>query len=433
MRTPGLPMQWARAIWLIALCAIIGACARVMAPTPTIVAMTPHPYAAVAPEKQTTTVNLLYVTDRARQAARGRPVWYGSKRAADMAFGLCTVRFGDDLTWAQLVEESATSRRRRPIRMRVIGVDELGHLPCPIPATEGARSARQFSPEAVARQEQQLSAFYAELSRQLAATPKKDVYVYVHGFRRWFADPMYTMAQMWHYAGREGVPIVYTWPAGAQGVLRAYNRDRESGEFTVHHLKSFLVALSRAPGVERVHLIAHSRGADVLITAVRELHIAYESAGLSTQAELKLENLMLAAPDLDSEVAAQRITAEQLFGVARRFTIYVSGSDISLEVADWLFDSDRRVGRMRYQAPTPETRGSHAVTEGACIVDVTAQTPGLGHEYFYDQPQVASDVLLLLSGNRDPGAEHGRPLINKAPGWWELDGDYLLERARQQK
>lgn len=423
-------MRSAGACALIALCAVIAACARVMAPTPTIVALTPDPYAAVAPQNQTTTVELLYVTDRARQAARGRPVWYGSKRAADMAFGLCTVRLGDDLTWAQLVEETSTSHRRRPVRMRVVGVEELGHLPCPLPPTEGARNARNAPAEVIAAQDQMLGAFYAALSRQLAATSKKDVYVYVHGFRRWFADPMYTMAQMWHYAGREGVPIVYTWPAGAQGILRGYTRDRESGEFTVHHLKSFLVALSRAPGVERVHLIAHSRGADVLITAVRELHIAYESAGLSTQAELKLENLMLAAPDLDADVAAQRIAAESLFGVARRFTIYVSGSDIPLEVADWLFDSDRRLGRARYRDVAPKTNGAPSAVQGACIVDVTAQTPGLGHEYFYDQPQVASDVLLLIGGNRPPGAEYGRPLINKAPGWWELDGSYLLEKAK---
>ena len=43
--------------------------------------------------------------------------------------------------------------------------------------------------------------------------------------------------------------------------------DRESGEFTVYHLKQCLRAVAACPDVERVHLIAHSRGTDVTISA----------------------------------------------------------------------------------------------------------------------------------------------------------------------
>ena len=401
-----------------------------MMPTPTIVAMQERPYGAVPAERQTTTVGVLYVTDRAPAPKPGRPVWYGHRRAAQMVFGVGFVRLGVNLSWDQLAAATSTSDRRSPIPLQVIAAEELGSLPSPLPTTEAARAAHRLSPAELAEQERELSVFYEALAARLDATAKKDVYVYVHGFKRWFEDGLYTMAEMWHYAGREGVPIVYSWPAGAPGLLRAYNRDRESGEFTVHHLKSFLIALSRAPGVERIHLIAHSRGADVLISALRELNMAYVAAGLSTRAELKLENVMLAAPDMDSEVAQQNLVAEGLFEVAERFTIYVSGTDTPLEVADWLFDGKRRVGRLRYADVAPEADGSPSAMHGACIIDVTLDTPGLGHEYFYDQPQVASDVLLMLAQGRSPGAEHGRPLTPKAPGWWELDRNYLLEPTK---
>ena len=42
------------------------------------------------------------------------------------------------------------------------------------------------------------------------------------------------MAEFWHFLGRLGVPLKYTWPAGRPG-LNGYSYDRESSEFTVNH------------------------------------------------------------------------------------------------------------------------------------------------------------------------------------------------------
>ena len=77
------------------------------------------------------------------------------------------------------------------------------------------------------------------------------------------------------------------------------NYDRESGEFSVSHLREFIKNVAGCPDVERIHLVAHSRGTDVTISALRELNLHYRAQGKSTQAELKLENLVLAAPDVD--------------------------------------------------------------------------------------------------------------------------------------
>ena len=51
--------------------------------------------------------------------------------------------------------------------------------------------------------------------------------------RKWvpldsFEDAIFRIAELWHFLGREGVPIAYTWPAGHPGLLRGYNYDRES-------------------------------------------------------------------------------------------------------------------------------------------------------------------------------------------------------------
>ena len=80
------------------------------------------------------------------------------------------------------------------------------------------------------------------------------------------------MAELWHFLGREGLPIIYTWPAGYPGIF-GYTYDRESSEFTVFHLKQAIRWLAKLPEVENIHLLAHSRGTDVTVSAVRELVI----------------------------------------------------------------------------------------------------------------------------------------------------------------
>jgi esterase/lipase superfamily enzyme len=66
---------------------------------------------------------------------------------------------------------------------------------------------------------------------------------------------------------------VYSWPAGQAGLLRGYSGDRESGEFTVFHLKEFIRTIAAIDEVEKINFSAHSRGTDVILTALRELII----------------------------------------------------------------------------------------------------------------------------------------------------------------
>ena len=100
-----------------------------------------------------------------------------------------------------------------------------------------------------------------------------------YGYNNTFEDGTFVIAELWHFLGRQGVPILYTWPAGFFCRLRGYNHDRESGEFTVFHLKQFLRIVASTPGLEQLHLVAHSRGTDVLTTALRELFIETWAAG----------------------------------------------------------------------------------------------------------------------------------------------------------
>ena len=59
------------------------------------------------------------------------------------------------------------------------------------------------------------------------------VMLFVHGVATPFDESIYTAAELWHYAGREFIPVAFSWPAGKKGLLRGYTYDRESSEFAV--------------------------------------------------------------------------------------------------------------------------------------------------------------------------------------------------------
>jgi hypothetical protein len=48
---------------------------------------------------------------------------------------------------------------------------------------------------------------------------------------------------------------------------------------------------------------------------------------------------------------------------------------------------------------------------------------GYGHSYFRDAPTVASDVVLMLRDDLDPGSP-GRPLVPLGPHFWDVPPGY---------
>jgi esterase/lipase superfamily enzyme len=264
-----------------------------------------------------------------------------------------------------------------------------------------------------------------ELRRRLDQSPQKDVYIFVHGFNNTFEDGIFLVAEVWHFMGRVGVPVAYSWPAG-RGGIRGYAYDRESGEFSVPHLRRFIKTIAECPGVERIHLIGHSRGADVTVSALRELHLGFVAQGKSTRTELKLENLVLAAPDIDEEVFAQRFVSEGMLQSAGRITVYVSNYDRAIEAADWLFASRQRIGTLGIQDISPKVRAALARLPNVQLIECKlASTWALNHGYLFTHPAALSDLILVLRDRKDPGAENGRPLRRPVEGVWELTEEYL--------
>jgi esterase/lipase superfamily enzyme len=277
----------------------------------------------------------------------------------------------------------------------------------------------------------------AEVARRIAAVPRKEVLLFVHGYANTFQDAAFSMADLCHFFGRDFVCAIFTWPAGgSRGLMAGYNVDRESGEFAVQHLKQTVRMISQSAGVERVHLLAHSRGTDVLASALRELSFEAYTAGSSIGEHFRVKNIVLLAPDIDGDVAAAKIFGvvsdpDLPFGAAPRprgvfpapgvhITSYVSHRDKALTLSQVLFGSLIRLGRLDVALLTKEQAAKAASL--AYLVDfIEVQgTPGfLGHSYFTSDPDVSSDLIAMIRYGLAPGAP-GRPLEEIQRPFWRI-------------
>jgi esterase/lipase superfamily enzyme len=418
---------------LFAVCLLAGCQGAQLMATPNVyVHARSNPFADVAPHLRTNTVDVLYATDRQPVSRHEAFLAYGAGRSPSLAFGSCVVEIGQHVSWETLVEQSRQQERTQPLPLRIRAITEQARFPAtPLPLVL-RHGQPTIAPEAQAAQEQIAAQLRQALRERLALTSRKEAYVYIHGFNNSFADAVFVIAQLWHFLGREGVPIVYTWPAGAGGGLRGYNRDRESGEFTIFHLKQFLRSLAATPELEHLHLIAHSRGTEVASSALRELFIETRAAGQSPQAVFKLKNVVLAASDLDMEVSTQRLGAEHMGLEIGQTTIYVSASDRALGFSGCLFISLRRVGQVQPEDLTDAQRQQFAFTANVHLIDARVPFGFLGHSYFYAHPAVSADLVLLLRYQLAPGSP-GRPLHKRGANFWRITADYPMVTGTERR
>ena len=277
----------------------------------------------------------------------------------------------------------------------------------------------------------------AEIARRLALARRKEVVLFVHGYNTNFESAALTMGELCHFLGRDFVCGIFSWPAGSQrGVLLGYGVDRESAEYAVEDLLKTIRIVGRTPGVERVHVIAHSRGTDTVATALAQLSAEAYMLRSSPEREFHIANVVLVAPDLDGDVAISKIfkvfsDPDLPFGERAepgallppapglRVTIYVSPDDKALATAGWLFGNIARLGGIDAAMLTAEQIAAIGKLHAVDIVQVRGTTDFFGHSYFVSNPDVSADIIAMLRYDLRPN-EPGRPLQQIEGPFWRV-------------
>ncbi len=229
------------------------------------------------------------------------------------------------------------------------------------------------------------SAVRAELDRQ--AIDSRDCFVFIHGYNVTFETAARRTAQIHYDLEFRGAPLFYSWPS--RGSFRHYASDRNEIDYSRRYLKQFLCDIAERLDADRVHVLAHSMGADALSRAIRDM---------GDKGQI-FDQVILAAPDIDADVFRDEV-APQLMASSRRTTLYCSRNDWALH-ASYAFNDSPRAG--------DSSRGV-IVLKGLDTVDASEiDTDLLGHSYYGDCLPLLHDVEMLLEHNSPPDQRNLRP------------------------
>lgn len=427
------PLSFGRKLLPILLAPLLG-CAPKLMPPPNLYSSGATPlFGELAPAFETSIIDVFYVTDRSPSDDGAGGVEYGHERSPSVGYGSVEVEIGKELSWDDVVRHSLedSPALRRP-RLHVESIKERGRFPeTPYQFRLTGPGEVAISPEVISERDATLADVQRELRSRLSRTSRKEVFMFIHGVYTSFETAAMQTAEGWHYLGREGVPIVYTWPAKSTSPL-GYAYDRESGEFTNFHLKQTLRAIAATPEVEKIHLVAHSRGTDIVSTALRELVIEARAAGDDPRKRLKIDNLVLIAADLDFGVVMQRLVAEAIGSAVGRISVYGYSRDDAMFAANLLTSSQLRVGEIHSDDLSDKQRELLQEITNLDIVSYDGRAGGqFDHFYFLESLAVSSDILALLRFGLPPGKGLRQGLKRSGPrsNFWSIDDDYLRNDA----
>ncbi|MBN8999539.1 MAG: alpha/beta hydrolase, partial [Rhizobiales bacterium] len=218
-----------------------------------------------------------------------------------------------------------------------------------------------------------------------------------------------------------------------------YNVDRESGEFAVADMKKAIRIIATTPGVKKVHIIAHSRGSDVLASVLQQLAIETYVGRSTLVQRYKIDNVVLFAADIDLDVARTKLFGlgsdpdlpiggkADPGGVLRHgsfhLTVYSSSKDRALGISGRIFGSSARLGQITLPKISPakpfDDVDEAKLSQWLDFIEFDGQAGWIGHSYFISDPAVRADLSALIREGLLPG-DPGRPLVEIRRPFWRL-------------
>jgi esterase/lipase superfamily enzyme len=360
---------------------------------------------------------ILYVTLREPVTVAGEDRFYTSERAAELRLGAGRIVLGaSDVTWDEARRLSILKNNTDRYPLQVADVTEFGVLDRtlhPILHMGGT-----VLPDPAPRQ-----AFSAAVNTRLAQSKDKDIFIYVHGYRVNFENPLLVGAELWHFLGYQGVFIPFAWPSH-RGRL-AYFGDTESARYSAIFLREFIEYLAAETDARRIHILGYSAGTRLVLAALNQLALTNQHrTPEDIRRDLRLGNVILVGSDVDRGIFGTYLL-DGLLRVQEHMTVYESGRDKALGMALFTFRNER-VGQLDPDELTPQAKAFLRGSDELALVSVEA-APGFdhgnGHSYFRDSPWVSSDLLATLLYDLRPKA---RGLVQDGEsGIWNFPPDYL--------
>ncbi|WP_455374834.1 alpha/beta hydrolase [Kaarinaea lacus] len=365
---------------------------------------------------------MLYATDRSpagpdvKKASEDQ--FYTSERGHLLRFGIARIELGkDNFSWEEARKISLAKNRPDEYPLKVTDINELGVF---------YGSYHQFVDKDQLSKKSNLPATrFAELiNKKLVVSHKKDIFIYIPGYKVVFENPVLVATELWHYLGYEGAFIAFSWPSTPKRT--AYFSDAETTLTSAVMLRRFLEYLAQYTNAERINIIAYSQGTRLITEAMHDLALLnYNKTRDEVQRSLRLGNVVLVGSDIDRDVMGAYIV-DGLLKVPEHLTVYASAKDKALEMSKFFFGRSR-VGQMFAQGEMPPATAEFLFqTPEISVVNVTdaegSETEN-GHRYFRKSPWASSDILMTLRYDLLP-ADRGLVRSEDNP-IWTFPPDYI--------
>jgi esterase/lipase superfamily enzyme len=363
---------------------------------------------------------ILYATDRKPAEADDKKYdYYTHERGSALRLGIANIILGDnpDMTWEEARDVTLLKNRTDDFPLQVGRVEEFGVLAGTI------RPSDQIE-----RTDEPRQAFIDAINKRLATSDRKDIYVYVHGYKVNFENPLLVAAELWHFLGYNGAFVAYSWPTKFS--VSAYLADLDSAVNSARNLRTLLIDIAKYSDAERIHVIGYSAGTRLVARMLADFGIYAATLPDEKIRELKLENVILIGSDIDRSIFGGYVLDGAL-RIPRSLTIYQADEDGALAWSNRIFNRERLGQSFREINPSPESMQWFLDHPQLRFVNVTEADEGEvkgGHGYFRKSPWVSSDVLMTLMYNLKP-EERGLVTKNEFPEW-HFPPDYV-ERLRK--
>ena len=358
---------------------------------------------------------ILYATDREPATEEGQ--YYLDDRGHVLRLGVAKVTAGKEgMTWEEARRITLLKKRGEDYPLKVTAVQEVGILD---------RSVNVLTDSLMDKDQRQVPSeqFAAKVNAKLAISQVKDVFIYLHGYKVVFENPLLVASELWHFLGYEGVFIAFAWPSTPSTL--AYFSDLETAALSAGNLRILIQYLAEKTDARRIHIIGYSAGTRVVAQALDQLALMHAGPERKESAKaLRIGHVILTGSDVDAHLFGSYLM-DGILDIAEDLTIYASAKDKALGMSNWVFGR-QRLGQivsvdLSEDATNFLKRNSKLIIVNA--TDAPGAGTGNGHAYFRKSPWTSSDIMATLMFDFKPeerGLEQtgGRPI-------WNFPADYI--------
>jgi pimeloyl-ACP methyl ester carboxylesterase len=345
---------------------------------------------------------ILFATDRSPATGQDSEKYYLNDRGYVLRLGLAEIQFGKkEFTWDFARYISMLKSRTEEYPVKILDVDEWGIMGSSIPSWFDMNiiSEDEMPPDATSR-------FGEAINAQLAVSKKKHVYIYVHGYKVVYENPVLVSAELWHFLGYNGAFIAYSWPSTPSKF--AYIKDSDTSAGYARNLRLLIEFVAENTDVEEIHIIGYSNGTRLVTRALEQLALIHDGESADEIWEqLHLSNVILVGSDLDRGVFGMYLS-DGLLNVSRHMSIYMSQHDKALGFSQFLTRRERlgqlwgaKGGEIHPQARQALINYRDQLSF-INVSDAEGSGTGNGHGYFRSSPWASSDVLMTLYYSMTP-------------------------------